>query len=126
MYDARSNLEVKLSSVLKEKEWDWLPARSEDLINIQSKLPMVKIGERDKHVWVISRKGTYTSAETWNVILSKHPEVDWWKLIWLPLAISKQAFVLWLAMKNSLITRERMLKWGYKGDVNCVFFLQKW
>jgi hypothetical protein len=37
-----SKPEAKLSSVIKGKEWEWQPARSENLVNIQSKLPMVK------------------------------------------------------------------------------------
>jgi hypothetical protein len=28
-------------------------------------------------------------------------------------------------MKDCLTIEERLIKWGYKGDVNC-FFLQKW
>lgn len=38
IYDARSKLDAKLSSVIKGKEWDWLPVRFESLVNIQSKL----------------------------------------------------------------------------------------
>jgi hypothetical protein len=30
--------------VLKEKEWRWLPGRFEDLVSIQSKLPLLTIG----------------------------------------------------------------------------------
>jgi len=46
VYDARSKIEAKLSSVIKGKEWEWQAAKSEDLVSIQSKLPMVKIGKR--------------------------------------------------------------------------------
>jgi hypothetical protein len=45
VYDARSKWDAKLSSVMEGKEWEWQPARSEELVSIQSKLPMVKIGE---------------------------------------------------------------------------------
>lgn len=34
VYDAGSSVEAKLSSVLKEREWIWQPARSDDLVNI--------------------------------------------------------------------------------------------
>lgn len=33
VYDAGSNMEAKLSSVLIEKEWSWLPARSDDMVS---------------------------------------------------------------------------------------------
>ena len=42
-------------------------------------------------------------------------------MVWFPLAIPKQAFIMCLALKDMLITRERLLKWGYKGEVQCNF-----
>jgi len=44
VYDAGSKVEAKLSSVLNDKVWSWQPARSYQLVNFQSKLPMVRIG----------------------------------------------------------------------------------
>lgn len=92
---------IKFECIKRENNRIGLPARSKDLVNIQSKLSSMNIGERDEAIWVILRKGTYTSAETCKL-----------KINWFPLAIPKQAFVLWLAVHNSLITGERMLKWG--------------
>jgi hypothetical protein len=45
IYDARSKLDAKLSNVIKGKEWGWLPARFESLVNIQSKLFMIHEGK---------------------------------------------------------------------------------
>jgi hypothetical protein len=56
VYDAQSKMEAKLSSVIKGKKWEWQPAKSEDLVSIQSKLPMVKIGESGKPIWVILKR----------------------------------------------------------------------
>jgi hypothetical protein len=38
IYDASSRPEAKVDSVLKNKTWVWKPARSEDLVTIQSQL----------------------------------------------------------------------------------------
>lgn len=94
VYDAGSKVEAKLSSVLKDKVWSWQPARSYELVNIQSKLPMVRIGVVDQPIWVLSKKGTYTSSETWNAICSKLPKFNWRNLIWFPIAIPKHALIL--------------------------------
>jgi hypothetical protein len=51
----------------------------------------------------------------------KNEEVLWCKNVWFPLSISKQAFVLWLAMRDRLTTGERLLKWGYQDNVQCRF-----
>jgi hypothetical protein len=54
----------------------------------------MKISPADKPNWVISKKVVYTSAETWNAIHTKHAEVNWWRLVWFPLAIPRHAFIL--------------------------------
>ncbi|XP_059455969.1 uncharacterized protein LOC132186126 [Corylus avellana] len=121
VYDAQSNIKAKLSSVIYNEDWFWRPARSEALVDIQARLSEVCLGQFDKPVWTVSKKGVYDSAETWEALKKKNVEVVWWKLVWFPLAIPKQAFILWLAMKDRLLTGERSLKWGYKGVVQCCF-----
>jgi hypothetical protein len=49
-------------------------------LSIQRKLPMVKIGESDKPIWVIlkkKKKSCYNSVKTWDAIRSKKPKVYW-------------------------------------------------
>lgn len=92
---------------------------------------MVKIGSADQPIWGISKTGTYSSLETWNAIQTKLPKANWWRLIWFPITIPGHAFILWLVVRNSLSTGERLLKWGFKGNVyrrevaGIVCFLQK-
>lgn len=76
VYDAGSKVGAKLSSVLREKAWCWQPVRSDELVRIQSKLPMVCIGDFDQPVWNISKKGMHNSSETWETIGFKLPQVD--------------------------------------------------
>jgi hypothetical protein len=75
---------------------------------------------------MISKKGRYLSHETWDEIRLKNPTVDWWKVIWFPLAIPKHSLIMWLATKNCLTTGDRLIKWGYKGAVVCFFVGVKW
>jgi hypothetical protein len=121
IYDSHSKLEAKLESVLKQGEWCWRPARSEELVAIQSRLSDVPIGVVDKPIWTIGRSGTYVCADTWNYLRKEKTIVSWWKLVWHQLAIPKQAFILWLAVNNKLSTGDRMLAWGFTGDTSCVF-----
>jgi hypothetical protein len=44
VYDASSGLNYKLSSVLSSGIWCWKPARSKDLVDIQSRLPERLLG----------------------------------------------------------------------------------
>lgn len=65
--------------------------------------------------------GSFVSSDTWEALRNKHAVVDWWPLVWFAYAIPKQAFVLWLAMRDSLTTGERLAGWGFIGDVLCLF-----
>ena len=72
-------------------------------------------------MWSASSSGKFSYAATWNELRSKGNEVSWWKLLWFSLNIPRYSFIGWLAMHNKLPTRERMLKWGFTVDGNCVF-----
>jgi len=87
VYDANSGLNSKLSSVLSNRIWCWKPARSEDLFEIQCRLPEVPFGPVDKPVWKAARKGIFGSFETWDFLRGKKSEVEWWHLVWYPCAI---------------------------------------
>jgi hypothetical protein len=121
VYDAHSSREARLSSVLSNGNWCWSPARSDSLVEIQSRLPEVLLGESDKPIWTASNSGTFVCADTWEALRSRHEMVNWWPLVWFAYAIPKQAFVLWLTMRDSLTTGARLASWGFKGDVLCLF-----
>jgi hypothetical protein len=54
IYDAQCHLNSRLSSVIRDGLWFWKPARSDALVEIQSKLFMVDFGVGDEPKWVIS------------------------------------------------------------------------
>ena len=121
IYDAQSSVEAKLASVTHNGGWLWRLARFEALVEIQARLSEISLDSMDKPIWTTSKKGYYVSSDTWEVLRVKKEQVEWWKLVWFPLAIPKQAFILWLVMKERLVTGDRLLSWGYKGDVSCLF-----
>jgi hypothetical protein len=121
VYDSGSKIDAKLASVIKGKSWCWPPARSEELVNIQSQLPLVQIGEVDHPIWSIEKRVFIIWAETWETTWLRFPPVNWWRIFWFNLAIPRHAFILWLAMQDSLVTWEKMMRWGYGGNVKCVF-----
>jgi hypothetical protein len=90
-------------------------------VEIQARLAEISLGSSDKPIWTALRKGISVSLDTWEALRSKREQIEWWKLVWFPLAIPKQAFILWLVMKDRLVTGDRLLNWGYRGDVQCSF-----
>jgi hypothetical protein len=82
-------------------------ARSNKLVELQSKLPEVVIGDYDLPVWN-SKNGKYVCSETWDAIRKKEARVNWWKVVWHLMAIPKHAFLIWLVFRDAMITKSRM------------------
>ncbi|XP_062158782.1 uncharacterized protein LOC133866268 [Alnus glutinosa] len=123
MYDSQISIDANVAYVLRNGDWYWKPARSEELVTIQSRLPKIVIGASDNPVWTVARKETYVSSNTWNALRKKKSEVSWWPLIWFPYAIPKQAFLMWLAVRNHLATGDRLTAVGSGKQRECgVFF----
>lgn len=110
IYDTRSKTDAMLFSVIRGGDWHWLPARSQNLVAIQSKLPDVKMGSHDTPLWLPSKSNRYSSKDTWEAIRVKQTRVEWDKLIWFSMTISKHDFVLWLVVKDCSSTGDRSLK----------------
>jgi len=91
------------------------------LVDIQVQLSKIGLGGIDSTPIWDSRGGTYSCSETWDKLRVRIPEVVWWKLVWFYQAIPKHSFLLWLACRDTIVTKHKMFSWGYIGDVNCLF-----
>jgi hypothetical protein len=106
VYDSCFSLNTKLATFIKPENWVWPSARSDTLV-IQSQLHEIALGYTDESVWD-SRNGKYSCADTWGKLRVSFPVVNWWKMVWFPMVISKHAFILWLVFCNALVTKQKM------------------
>jgi len=120
LYDAGHSIGPKLSSIIRDGSWFWPTARSEVLVEIQSRLPEVILGEVDKPIWG-TKGGLFSCAETLEELRLKKSIVEWHEVVWFTAAIHKHSFFLWLAFQDSITTREKMCSWEYNGDSLCLF-----
>jgi hypothetical protein len=84
------------------------------------------LGICDKPVWTASKRGSYVSSETWEALREKRDEAIWWKMVWFPLAIPKHAFIMWLAMKDRLLTGKDCSKWAIRVRCSVVSVIAVW
>jgi hypothetical protein len=42
-------------------------------------------------------------------------------VVWFSQAIPRHAFILWLALRDALVTKEKMCSWGFSGPNVCMF-----
>jgi len=68
VYDAGIKVNAKLDSVVKDGDWFWPSARSEELVVIQSKLePVERSVEDNQYMWVLSKRRIDPTTETWEL-----------------------------------------------------------
>ncbi|XP_050219776.1 uncharacterized protein LOC126670147 [Mercurialis annua] len=75
----------------------------------------------DKVSWSVSPSGIFSINSAWNHFREEKPRVSWWKVVWGPGNIPKQSFIAWLALKNRLRTKDKLMKWGCIDNDICVF-----
>jgi hypothetical protein len=120
VHDAGNSVSAKLLTIIRNGDWYCSVARSDQLVELQSKLPEVEIGEYDLPAW--NRKnGKYVCSETWDAIRKEEVRVKWWKVVWHSVAIPKHVFLLWLVFRNAMITKSRMCWLGIHGGLSLSF-----
>jgi hypothetical protein len=86
MHDACSNIRAQVSSIIRDKDWYWPVARSDKIIQIQSRLLEALICDFDQAIWN-SKKEIYSCAETWERLREKKLVIPWFKVVWFSMAI---------------------------------------
>jgi hypothetical protein len=75
IYDSGFPLQSKLEVVIKNGEWFWPLARSDALVEVQSKLHEIELGVADLAV-LNAKNGQYNCADTWEKLREVHSVVD--------------------------------------------------
>ncbi|KAL0896691.1 hypothetical protein Bca101_080652 [Brassica carinata] len=77
----------------------------------------------DRYVWYPNEErgsGRFSSRETWRALFPSPPEVFWHKAVWFSGRIPKHAFLYWIAARDGMVTRDKLIRWGLGVPSNCV------
>lgn len=124
LYDAGNNIGAKVSSIIRNGKWFWPFARLDSIVEIQSRLPKIEIGEIDMSVWN-SKNGVYSCSKTWEILRPRHTDVSWYNLVWFSMAIPMHYFLLWLVFRGALVTNKKKKKSavGAMVEIPCASFV---
>ncbi|GJU44801.1 RNA-directed DNA polymerase, eukaryota, reverse transcriptase zinc-binding domain protein [Tanacetum coccineum] len=69
----------------------------------------------------------FSIGDAWEALRLRGIEVSWYRIVWFSHCIPRHAFHLWLAMRNSLKTQDKLWQWdvGVGTDLNllqCAFY----
>ncbi|GJR36050.1 RNA-directed DNA polymerase, eukaryota, reverse transcriptase zinc-binding domain protein [Tanacetum coccineum] len=92
----------------------------------QHTVPILNENMEDKLMWC-SKDGSiknFTSYQVWNDIICLNDKMDWWKVIWFHQNVPRQAFVLWMASKEKLVTQDKLAQWYPNKSWKCPLCLK--
>jgi hypothetical protein len=115
VYDSGIPLESRLSTIIKYGDWFWLYARSNNIVDIQSRIPEIALGGSDLPVWN-SNSGTYSCVAAWEKLRVKACCILVENCIYgFPsLYLGAHSFFLWLVFHDAIVIKEIiMCHWGY-------------
>ncbi|GAV80392.1 zf-RVT domain-containing protein, partial [Cephalotus follicularis] len=120
IYDTGLSKVASVSDILSGGEWSW-PQTSADLIDLQQRVQVIPNSTRPDSIHWDKARESFTTSKAWQALRHRSSEVAWHCVVWHPHRIPKHAFILWLALRGALKTRDILLESGYTQNALCVF-----
>lgn len=118
-----------VADAVRNGEW-WLTSsrsRNPIIALLKQCLPLPQLldnaQEDDSYLWRIgvnSPSALFSTSQTWHHLNPPGIEVSWHEGVWFKGRIPKHAFISWLAVRNRLHTRDRLLRWGLPVPSSCL------
>lgn len=98
----------------------WQTSNSNHVLAIELRrlLTALPISNTDKVLWEGNDNPSISSI--WHTIRRTGTAPLWLSAVWNPFTIPKCGFFLWLALKNRLLTKEKMIQFGFNVNPICV------
>uniref|UniRef100_A0A5B7BV48 Reverse transcriptase zinc-binding domain-containing protein n=1 Tax=Davidia involucrata TaxID=16924 RepID=A0A5B7BV48_DAVIN len=71
--------------------------------------------------WSPCASGNFSIQSTWDSCRVRKEKVEWGQLVNFPHSIPRYSFVLWMAIREQLSTKDRLLRYGGISDGRCLF-----
>lgn len=108
------NMNDKVVDWIDENGWKW-PSEWNDLFSevVNVPVPILTDDCDDKIIWINkeNKESEFSVKEAWKALRIDCPKVLWYKHVWFSQCIPRHAFVLRMAMRGRLKTKDRISKW---------------
>ncbi|XP_019100863.1 PREDICTED: uncharacterized protein LOC109132872 [Camelina sativa] len=77
----------------------------------------------DFYLWKIgdaAPSNSFSTADTWRHLHPPGIKVDWFDSVWFKGRIPKHAIIAWLNSRHRLLTRDRLVRWGFAVPSTCL------
>ncbi|GKC31525.1 reverse transcriptase zinc-binding domain-containing protein, partial [Tanacetum coccineum] len=122
IYDVRMESNLTLNVFCNKYKGHW-PKEWTTLFPMVTQLPNIKLSPEKYDVLMWKRNDgileKFTIRNAYQDLQSRQKNVRWKDLVWFSQNIPKHAFILWLAIKGSLTTQDKIRKWGSYDMMAC-------
>lgn len=111
---------AKINSIVFQDQCRLPPSTHRLAIEFRTIISSINLNQHDHITWDGYYLLKVNLSSIYKSIRSQGTSLFWLKAVSHILAIPKCSFVLWLALKNRLLTRDRMCNFGMSTDPRCV------
>ncbi|KAJ0955627.1 putative reverse transcriptase zinc-binding domain-containing protein [Helianthus annuus] len=111
--NARFRLDSSVAEINIEGVWQW-PTAWRDLYPVLNQLDPIQpiVSKKDSVKWRDGDAMRDVSASCiWESLRYSVTEVNWTEIVWFAQCIPKHSFLMWLIMRNKLLTQDIILQW---------------
>ncbi|KAF5815287.1 putative RNA-directed DNA polymerase [Helianthus annuus] len=108
-------------SETSKDSWSWRQILQHRSLVRDKFCAVIGNGKNDSFMWKMDngKVEEYAVRRVYKSLCMNGPKVLWSGAVWFSQNIPKHAFILWLAFKFRLLTQDRLLSWGFVGDLRC-------
>ncbi|CAL1360894.1 unnamed protein product [Linum trigynum] len=69
--------------------------------------------------WESKEMTVYSVCRVWETLRNRAPTISWYKLVWGRNCPPRFSLIVWLIMRNAIVIRDKLQKWGKIMDASC-------
>lgn len=119
--NAESNILSSVGEYLSDQNWALPSSNFLAVLLIRQNAQNTRIHSADHLTWDGFKYNSVSYSTIWNAIRPRHATAPWFDIVWNTFSIPKCSFITWLALKDRLLTKDRMILFNMNASTNCLF-----
>lgn len=123
VYNLGRSLFARVADIIQDGIWLWPRPRNKVTLQIIDATPagfLPTLQSDDEVFCSPSSSGLYSTTSAWNAIRTIGQTQSWCSVVWFHRSVPKWAFIVWLACRQRLATKDRLHNWGMDVHPSCV------
>lgn len=109
-----------MKEIINGKTWNWPAANSHELTEVNAQIEGNPTRGNDSVFWTPDPTVVFTVRSVWNEFHNIKGEVEWVELVWQKKMIPRHSIILWLAVRQRLMTKDKMMRYEIVSRATCV------